>query len=83
MNEVIETNDVVKACCACEKECNSLPCEVVRSVCSKGNRFSVWRIACETNDGGCGRVVLGESQENVIRRWNQMETDSWITKPIG
>lgn len=77
MNATDKTVGTIKSCCVCENEYNIAPIEVIRTFNPKGDRFSVWRIACELDDAGCGRVVLGETKENVIFRWNNMETDAW------
>lgn len=37
-----------------------------------------WNIYCNISLFGCGRVVYGKSEEHVIERWNNNETDEFI-----
>lgn len=37
-----------------------------------------WNICCAYHNGGCGRHVYGQSEEEVINRWNNKETDEFL-----
>lgn len=35
-----------------------------------------WIFVCQLHNGGCGREVYGSSDDEVIERWNNEETDT-------
>lgn len=36
---------------------------------------TVWNFCCQIHNTGCGRIVYGRSQEDVVKRWNNAESD--------
>ena len=42
--------------------------------------YGKWLIGCMSHHGGCGRHVYGYSKEDVISRWNNNETDTFIDR---
>jgi hypothetical protein len=37
-----------------------------------------WLFGCMVHNGGCGRQVYANSKDDVVRRWNNGETDEYI-----
>lgn len=35
------------------------------------NLGQVWEIVCNENEGGCGAIIYGNSEQEVIDKWNR------------
>lgn len=40
----------------------------------RGPKSGLWRAGCNEHDGGCGFEIEGDSYEDVVTKWNQVDT---------
>ena len=70
---------MLKPCAQCGKEWNS-NWELIDTIYpskrdSYTGEFTEWNVICQIHNGGCGRTVYGNSKNEVLKRWNEGETD--------